>query len=337
MLGATFSFLLFHVLTEFITVFIGAMIFVFSWYGAGRTGNRVFFLLGSGYFWVAGVDTLHTLAYQGMNVLPVHDANPATQLWIVARYLEAIVLLSLPFAANREMDRNVYFAAIGGLACLAVMAVFSGHFPDAFVTGGGLTPFKVAAEYVVCGLFAMAAWRFHRKRAELQSLYGPLFVATALSIAAEITFTLYIDVYDLSVVIGHALKLASFYVLFVGVIDIGMAKPAEELAAEITQRRKTEAALEEERKRLDEIIRGTNAGTWEWNVQTGETRFNEQWARICGYSLQELEPVSIETWTKLCHPKDLELAQMSLERHFKGDAPFYETVTRMRHKQGHWV
>ena len=313
------------------------MIFVFSWYGAGRTGNRVFFLLGSGYLWVAALDTLHTLAYQGMNVLPDSGANTATQLWLAARYLEALVLLSLPFAADRAMDRNVYFVAIGAPACLAAMAILSGHFPDAFLPDIGLTPFKIGAEYIVCGLFALAVWRFHRNRDQLQTLYWPLVVASGLTIASEFAFTLYVDVHGMSNVAGHALKLASFYVLFVGVVDIGLTKPAEALALEMSQRRETEATLEEERKRLDEIIRGTNAGTWEWNVQTGETRFNEQWANICGYSLAELEPVSIDTWTALCHPKDLELAQKSLERHFNGETPFYDTTTRMRHKQGHWV
>ncbi|MAO54754.1 MAG: hypothetical protein CMM61_03525 [Rhodospirillaceae bacterium] len=336
-LSAASSLLLFHVLAEFITVFIGAMIFVFSWYGAGRTGNRVFFLLGSGYLWVAALDTLHTLAYQGMNVLPDSGANTATQLWLAARYLEALVLLSLPFAANRAMDRNVYFVAIGVPASLAAMAILSGHFPDAFLPEIGLTPFKIGAEYIVCGLFVLAIWRFHRNRDQLQVLYWPLVVATGLTITSEIAFTLYVDVHGLSNMAGHALKLASFYVLFLGVVDIGLTKPAETLAREMAHRRETEAALEQERKRLDEIIRGTNAGTWEWNVQTGETRFNEQWANICGYGLAELEPVSIDTWTALCHPKDLELAQKSLERHFNGETPFYDTTTRMRHKQGHWV
>ena len=45
------------------------------------------------------------------------------------------------------------------------------------------------------------------------------------------------------------------------------------------------AELRGERVRLSGIIVGTQAGTWEWNVQTGETVFNEQWAGIIGYSL----------------------------------------------------
>ena len=43
---------------------------------------------------------------------------------------------------------------------------------------------------------------------------------------------------------------------------------------DVTSRRRTERALREERQHLAYIIEGTHAGTWERNIQTGETRFN---------------------------------------------------------------
>lgn len=91
------------------------------------------------------------------------------------------------------------------------------------------------------------------------------------------------------------------------------------------------------KNRLAAIIEGTHIGTWEWNVQTGATRFNERWANIVGYTLQELEPVSIETWTRLAHPDDLARSGKLLEQHFAGELDYYDCVARMRHKDGHWV
>ncbi len=88
---------------------------------------------------------------------------------------------------------------------------------------------------------------------------------------------------------------------------------------------------------LEFIIEGSNLGTWEWNVQTGETVFNRRWAEIVGYSLEELAPISIETWKELTHPEDLEKAGVKLQAHFRGKAEFYEMELRMRHKDGHWV
>jgi len=92
-----------------------------------------------------------------------------------------------------------------------------------------------------------------------------------------------------------------------------------------------------ERERLANVIRGTDVGIWEWNVQTGETVFNERWARICGYSLGELSPVSIETRTHLAHPDDLKKTKILLDRHFSGELELYDAECRMKHKNGDWV
>jgi PAS domain S-box-containing protein len=106
---------------------------------------------------------------------------------------------------------------------------------------------------------------------------------------------------------------------------------------EITERKKVEKALREEGWRLQSIIEGTHAGTWEWNVQTGETVFNETWAQITGYTLDELSPISIKTWEALVHLEDLKQSDELLERHFSGELPYYDCECRMKHKDGHWV
>lgn len=106
---------------------------------------------------------------------------------------------------------------------------------------------------------------------------------------------------------------------------------------DITERKKAEEALKKEGERLNNILQGTRAGTWEWFVQTGETRFNERWAEIVGYTLAELQPVDIRTWTDLCHPEDLKRSEALLQAHFSGASDYYEGEARMRHKLGHWV
>ncbi len=89
--------------------------------------------------------------------------------------------------------------------------------------------------------------------------------------------------------------------------------------------------------RMDSIIEGTRMGTWEWNVQTGETVFNEQWANLLGYTLDELAPVSIATWERLAFPDDLKKSNELLERHFAGELPYYDLESRMMHKDGRLV
>jgi PAS domain S-box-containing protein len=106
---------------------------------------------------------------------------------------------------------------------------------------------------------------------------------------------------------------------------------------DITTRKQHEKELEYQRLRLSNIIEGTHIGTWEWNVQSGEVIFNPRWAEIIGYTLDELAPISIETWLKYAHPDDLKQSEAQLKDHFAGTIPYYECETRMRHKAGHWI
>ncbi len=104
-----------------------------------------------------------------------------------------------------------------------------------------------------------------------------------------------------------------------------------------TLRKQAEEALREERRRLSDVIEGTNAGTWEWNIATGELMLNDRYAEIAGYTLEELEPVSIKTWLFLVHPDDLMRSTKALEAHFTGLTNYYDCECRLRHKDGHWV
>ena len=88
---------------------------------------------------------------------------------------------------------------------------------------------------------------------------------------------------------------------------------------------------------LNMVIAGTNAGSWDWNILTGEVAVNDRWAEIVGYEKHELEPVTIETWMKLCHPDDLKRSGVLLDKHFSGETDFYEIELRMKHKNGDWI
>lgn len=96
-------------------------------------------------------------------------------------------------------------------------------------------------------------------------------------------------------------------------------------------------SLAHEQQRLLSMVEGTNVGTWEWNVQTGEIRLDERWAGIIGYTLGELQPASIQTWRGQSHPDDLARSDALLEQHFAGLTPYYDFEARMRHKDGRWV
>ncbi|MBN2282076.1 MAG: PAS domain S-box protein [Candidatus Marinimicrobia bacterium] len=96
-------------------------------------------------------------------------------------------------------------------------------------------------------------------------------------------------------------------------------------------------ALNQKIRRLDYIISGSNIGTWEWNTRTGETIFNEKWAQLIGYTLEEISPLSVETWKKYIHPEDLIKSEQLLKKHFSREVDFYDIEFRIKHKEGKWV
>jgi len=126
--------------------------------------------------------------------------------------------------------------------------------------------------------------------------------------------------------------------LFSGeIIDNFGVKSFLTVLVDITEQVDLRLKVEEQRKRLENIIEGTHLGTWEWNIKTGEAVFNERWAEIIGYTLSELQPVSIETWIKLAHPDDLQKSDELLRKHFDGETEYYEFESRMKHRNGEWV
>ncbi len=106
---------------------------------------------------------------------------------------------------------------------------------------------------------------------------------------------------------------------------------------DITARKIYEQNILYSEKKKELIIEGTNAGTWEWHIQRGEVIFNERWAGIIGYTLAELQPISLNTWSARVHPEDLVTANQKLKAAFERKTDFYQAEFRMKHKNGQWV
>ncbi|OOV86266.1 sensor domain-containing diguanylate cyclase [Oceanospirillum linum] len=95
--------------------------------------------------------------------------------------------------------------------------------------------------------------------------------------------------------------------------------------------------LQAEKTRLDDIIWGTNAGTWEWDCLSEKIAINHRWADIAGFTMAELEPLTLSKLESMIHQDDLETMRLQLNDHLTGKEDYYQSEYRIRHQQGHWV
>ncbi|NQT50528.1 PAS domain-containing protein, partial [bacterium] len=107
------------------------------------------------------------------------------------------------------------------------------------------------------------------------------------------------------------------------------------ITKDVTERKQAEAALRESEERLGLAIEGAELGMWDRDIRTGEAVYNDRWAGMLGYPLDEIEPTT-EAWQELIHPDDLARVRQALDAHFAGETPFYEAEYRMRAKSGAW-
>ncbi len=234
--AANVSYLLFHSLVELFAIVTGVLVGVVAWYTYRFSRNHFLTFLGLAYPWVAAVDLVHTLAYKGMGVFPGADGNLPTQLWLVARLLEAGALALAPWFLTHPLPRAGRITAVAGsLALLLVASVFGGIFPTAYVEGAGLTGFKIATEYVIVAILAGAGVLLWRQRHHLDRTIAALVAgAWALTVVGELAFTFYVGVYDLSNMVGHLCKLGSFWLVFVGLVRTSLTEPFRLLSRDST-------------------------------------------------------------------------------------------------------
>jgi PAS domain S-box-containing protein len=106
---------------------------------------------------------------------------------------------------------------------------------------------------------------------------------------------------------------------------------------DITISKEANIALTQEKEKLQSLLQSTNSGSWEWNIQTGETVHNEKWANILGYKLSEISPISSSKWMSLVHPEDLERSNSKMQDCFDRKQEYYNCEYRIKHKNGEWI
>lgn len=105
---------------------------------------------------------------------------------------------------------------------------------------------------------------------------------------------------------------------------------------DVTEHREMQADLDRQWRRLLAALEGSRTSTWEWNLETGETHFDDRAAEMIGQPPEAMWPPDIETWRRFAHPEDLAASRALLLAHFDGQTDYYEQEARLRHADGSW-
>lgn len=358
-LASRYNYLLFHTTAEIFSIVIAFSIFILVLNIRSYLKNHYFFILGVAYLFVGAVDLLHTLAYEGMGIFGSNETNHATQLWIIARYSESISLLIALYFVTRKTKLSVLFAIyfIAHAVILSSVFIFD-LFPVCFQEGVGLTPFKIINEYVIMAILGFALWGLVRNRGSFDRTVMRLLAGSIITtILAESAFTRYVSAYGTANMIGHFLKILSFFFIYKAIIQVGIQHPFSSFFRELTQKEKklleyqselealvferttklNEAVerLQENERRLEYALEATTDGVWDWNVKTGEVYFSSKWINSLGYTAEEV-PNHVSFWENIVHPDDLPRVREALQDHFEGRTSLYKIENRLRRKSGEY-
>ena len=106
---------------------------------------------------------------------------------------------------------------------------------------------------------------------------------------------------------------------------------------DITKRKQAEAVLHEvETSTLSIALASAQMGSWVWDIESGHVVFNERWAKIRGYRLEEIEP-HMDSWEDDIHLDDFPAYHAALTAHLENRTPFYQAEYRVRSQSGAWV
>lgn len=230
-LASRVNYLLFHTLAELFSIVIALTAWVVASTSRYFTRNHFTVYVAVAIGWCAALDLVHTLAYKGMHLLALEDANTPTQFWIAARFIQALALLASPLFLRRSV-RIEYLHAGFGLSALAVtLWIFSGTFPAAFIEGQGLTAFKINAEYVIIGMLAASGVLLWRQRMQMSPrLSLNMQMALVAMILSEFAFTRYVSVYGEANLVGHIFKIFAYWFVYLALVQSTLREPFSMLA-----------------------------------------------------------------------------------------------------------
>ncbi len=220
-----FNHILSHDIAEIFSVIVACGIFMFSWNARPFLENGYYLFIGIAFLFVGALDFIHAMSYEGM--FSRDELNLPSQLWYAARYLQSFSLLAAPLFCDRKMDGTRVAAVYTAVTGFLLGSIFLWRiFPDCYVAGVGVTGFKTFSDYFVSFLLFASLGTLHAKRDRFDPEVKRLLQsAVLLAVGSELSFHLYRDYYAYNNLVGHYLKIVSFYLFYKAFVETGLFRP----------------------------------------------------------------------------------------------------------------
>lgn len=116
--------------------------------------------------------------------------------------------------------------------------------------------------------------------------------------------------------------------------DQGQVTRVFGMVLDITERKQTEAALQQSEARVRATLEQAAVGIVEADMQGCFTRINQKFCEIVGYSEAELIG---KPFAEITHPDDLAADHANVHRLVNGECSTFTMEKRYIHKNGHWI
>ncbi|MFN4352831.1 MAG: EAL domain-containing protein [Hylemonella sp.] len=275
-----------HLLLEMFSVVVSVLVVVIAWHAFSSEDRRIAGTLIYAFTVVAGVDLIHAISYEGMPTFgsPSGTAK-AIFFWFMGRGFELLAVWLVALRVRLPGGRW-HWQLAGWLTVAALFAMGTWRldwFPQTFVPGHGVTPFKAYIEWVLCVGNLLAALYFWRAAQRESGSPRDYYFAAACFVMGlgELTFTSYVDTSDFLVIFGHLFKVTAYALIYAGTFKLGLREPYELL-------QRSEQSLRSKQAELDAVLRQVPAGVARLDRAGRYHYVNEQMANMLGLPVERI-------------------------------------------------
>ncbi|MCD4826232.1 MAG: diguanylate cyclase [Acholeplasmataceae bacterium] len=275
---------LFHLLVEVSMLLIGVLIYFTSHVAQRLNRNKLVKVFSVFVLFSAVVIFLHSLAYEGLDLMTGYGPNLSLQLWIVANFVLAIGFIVGLQIFDKETTIYKSLFIIIGLATFSIVLIYLRVFPDAYIIGQGHTAFKIASEIITVLLYLVSIYLLYLKKDNFEkSIYHRWIAAFILLIIGQSLFIGYEDFFGLLNFFGHMFRLFAFIEIIAITRLMSVVEPIDMLIEDANLQK----AIVDSEDRLNRSQAIAQSGSWELDIQTKKI-----WASTEAFKIYELKQTS---------------------------------------------